>query len=193
MMTMFEYLNESIHANPLVRSARDFGKKQHAGQTRKDGTPYFNHPARVARNVFKNKSSKKMTSLMAAAYGHDTVEDTDATIEDIERLFGSLVASIVGELTTDKKEMNKVGKTEYLIKKMLGMSDYALYIKLCDRLDNVSDLHTADEKFRAKYAKETNAIARALLAGRNLTSSQTKVMNKIQKKLYKLEHLNELS
>jgi len=189
MTTLFDYLLESIHAHPLVRQAREIGEKQHEGQTRKDGTPYFNHPARVAAYVYKNKKSKELPSLMAAAYLHDTIEDTDYTIDEIKELFGELTASIVSELTTNKTEMNKVGKTQYLIQKMLGMSNYSLYLKLCDRLDNVSDLHTSDEKFRTKYAKETNSIIDALLEGRKLTGSQTKVLHQIQKKLSKLENI----
>jgi GTP pyrophosphokinase len=185
--TLLDYLTESAFAHPLVRQAQDFAEKKHEGQMRKDGTPYITHPKRVAKHVYKNKDSHQLPSLMAAAYLHDTKEDCNVEISEIRERFGDLVASLVEELTTDEEEKIKLGKTSYLTKKMLKMSDWGLVIKLCDRLDNVSDLHTSAPEFREKYVKETNDIIRALRKDRRLTRTQIKLINKIQKKIYKLE------
>jgi GTP pyrophosphokinase len=176
---------ESVHAEALVVNTKAFAKKKHAGQVRRDGSPYFNHPKRVAKIASKNKKSKHLAEIVSAGYLHDSIEDTDATIEELEKLYGTLVSSIVSELTSDKSEVKRLGKTKYLTQKMLGMTNYSLYLKLCDRLDNVSDLHTTDEVFRNKYIKETNEIIKQLSDNRKLTDSQQKILNKIRKKLAK--------
>ena len=184
-MTFLQYL-ESIYHNTLVRKARNFAQEKHQGQMRKDGKPYFTHPDRVAKIVAKNKKSKNKDALVAAAYLHDTIEDTATTIDEIRELFGDLVANIVGELTSDKEQIQKTNKTDYLIKKMSGMSNYALYAKLSDRLDNISDLHKSSPEFRERYTKETKNILEQLSASRQFTKSQQRIINQIYKKLSKL-------
>lgn len=186
-MNLTEFL-ESIYRNSLVDRAKEFATKKHQGQKRQGGADYVIHPTRVADFVKQNKYSKRKPELMAAAFLHDTLEDTSTTIEELRENFGDLVASLVGELTSDKAEILKQGKAKYLISKMKGMSNYALVLKLADRLDNVSDLHLANEKFRIKYSNETKQILNALSQDRKLTYSQLRIINKIRKKLYKLEH-----
>ena len=56
--------------------------------------------------------------LIAAAHLHDTIEDTNTTEQDIKKLFGGLVASLVKELTSDKEKISQIGKTQYLLNKM---------------------------------------------------------------------------
>jgi (p)ppGpp synthase/HD superfamily hydrolase len=77
--------------------------------------------------------------LQIAALFHDLLEDTDTTYFEIEKEFGSLVASLVQELTNDKEQIKELGKNEYLMKKMLTMSRYAFVLKLVDRLSNILD------------------------------------------------------
>jgi len=96
---------------------------------------------------------------MTAALLHDTVEDCeDVSLQEIAEKFGYYVAALVDELTSDEKEIKKLGKTEYLKNKMAKMSSYGLVIKLSDRLDNVKDLNTTSETFQKKYTKETLEI-----------------------------------
>ncbi|HQM96869.1 MAG TPA: HD domain-containing protein [Clostridia bacterium] len=185
-MNTKEYI-ESVYKHALVRKARDFAEKKHQGQTRRDGTPYFAHPTRVADNIKKYKQSEELPSLIAAAFMHDTIEDGNATVLEIKELFGDLVADLVHELTSDEEEKIKMGKTPYLVKKMLKMSDWALVIKLADRLDNVSDLETQTDEFKKKYKLETETIIDSLLRDRRLTNTQKKIINQIQKKLYKVK------
>jgi (p)ppGpp synthase/HD superfamily hydrolase len=187
-MNTKEYI-ESVYKHALVRKARDFAEKKHQGQTRRDGTPYFVHPTRVADNVKKYKQSEELPSLIAAAFMHDTIEDGNATVLEIKELFGDLVADLVHELTSDEEEKSKLGKKNYLIQKTLGMSNYALYIKLCDRLDNLRDMKTQNKEFRERYIDETSAIINSLIANRKLTNSQKKLINQIQKKLFLLNEL----
>jgi len=138
--------------------ALQYGREKHKGQIRRDGTPYINHPIRVANHVILAKSSHKFDEIVIAAYLHDVIEDTNTTYEEISDLFGELVADLVLEVSSDKSEVRRLGKSLYLKDKMVTMTSWALVIKLADRLDNVSDLTYADNSFRKKYVKETIEI-----------------------------------
>jgi (p)ppGpp synthase/HD superfamily hydrolase len=104
------------------QQALNYARRAHAGQTRSDKTAYIAHPERVAKSVMQFKKSHNIDALMSAAYLHDTIEDTNTTKDDLEKMFGALVASLVQELTSDKEEIAKVGKTEYLSQKMKKMT-----------------------------------------------------------------------
>ena len=168
--------------------AYDFAKQKHDGQTRSDGSPYFNHVNRVAKSVADYNKSHNLDALISAAYLHDTIEDTETTEEDLKVLFGGLVASLVKELTSDKEEIAKVGKANYLAHKMATMSSYALVIKLSDRLDNVSDLKTAkSHSWRLKYKAETEHILDYIEKNRVLSPTHRKIIGLIREKIQELE------
>lgn len=168
-----------------VRQALDYATQAHAGQTRSGGEPYIGHPVRVAQTIQKYKQSHNIDALIAAAYLHDTIEDTDTTHEALHDLFGGLVASLVKELTSDLEQIKKVGKQEYLAKKMAHeMSSYGLVIKLADRLDNVQDIATAkDAKWRARYKAETLHIMDYIEKNRALSGTHKKLVDLIRAKL----------
>lgn len=165
--------------------AIEFAIDKHRGQTRKgDGSPYIVHPMRVMHRVNEiKKGTKNLFLLGAAAILHDTVEDCDVTLEEIAEKFGHHVAAIVQELTLDKSQYEKQGKATYLKTNMLGMSSYALTIKLCDRLDNVSDLVTMDQEFRERYLIETIEILEFLEEYRALTKTQKKLVKLIHEEI----------
>lgn len=165
--------------------ALKYATQAHQGQTRSGGAPYISHPVRVANIVEKYKRSHNIDALIQAAYLHDTIEDTDTTHEALHDLFGGLVASLVLELTSDLEEIKKVGKKDYLAKKMAHeLSSWALVIKLADRLDNVSDIATAkDDKWRAKYKAETEHIMDYLEKNRVLSGTHRKLINLIREKI----------
>lgn len=171
-----------------VRQALKYAKQAHTGQTRSGGEPYITHPVRVAKIVQRYKKSHNIDELIAAAYLHDTIEDTDTTHEALQDLFGGLVASLVKELTSDLEEIKKVGKKDYLARKMAhDMSSYALVIKLADRLDNVQDITTAkDDRWRAKYKAETEHIMDYLEQNRVLSGTHKKLISLIRAKLEEL-------
>jgi (p)ppGpp synthase/HD superfamily hydrolase len=171
----------------IEQKAKDFATEKHKGQKRKfEGVPYVEHPKRVAEIVRKYKDSHKIDELISSALLHDTIEDTNTTEEDLEKLFGGLVASLVKELTSDGEEIKKKGKETYLSDKMIGMSDWALVIKLADRLDNVSDLEVADKYFRDRYIRETVFILNKLESGRKLSGTQQKLVDVIRGKIKEL-------
>jgi len=117
---------------------------------------------------------------------HDTVEDTEVTLDDIRTNFGEMVSSIVYELTSDGDKIKEMGKANYLLNKMLRMTSYALVIKLADRLHNCSDLPTASEKFRTKYVTETRFILDGL-KGRYLSETHKSLIDQINSKISKFE------
>lgn len=184
-MNIKQYINltENDEDDEIEKRAREFATKKHSGQTRRDGTPYIRHPERVAGYVEQFKKSHKINHLKAAAYLHDTLEDTETTYEELKAEFGELISSLVKELTSDKEQSKAIGKAAYLANKMKNMTDWGLVLKLSDRRDNVDDLKTADEKFRVRYKKETEIILDTLKKERKLTATQKRIVVEIEKKL----------
>lgn len=130
------------------------------------------------------KDSYKIHDLITIALLHDTIEDTTATYEQIEEKFGKMVADTVLELTSDKDEIEKVGKKEYLAEKMANMTSYALVVKLCDRLDNISDLNSMNPKFRKRYEEETIYILDYIDTNRDvITITHHRLIHAIRQKL----------
>ena len=158
--------------------AREFALEAHAGQFRSGGSPYFEHPERVAKLVRRYKGdSHEIESLVAAAYCHDTLEDTDVTYYDLVNTFDYCVASLVMELTTNPEMKNGVGnKSKYLAYKLKHMTDWALVIKLCDRYDNLSDMRGCTPGWCAKYCNETIYILDYLEKERQLTPTQSAII-----------------
>lgn len=177
-------ISDDISKKSTSENALEYAKKMHSGQYRCDGSEYITHPMRVADYVSSFKESKNIDTLLASAYLHDTLEDTNATYYDLVSNFGSQVASVVLELTNDEDLKKALGKTKYLEIKMKNMSSWALVIKLCDRLDNVSDLKDRDESFRNRYAKETAEIIDYLLNNRELSNTHLCIIKRI------VEYLN---
>lgn len=181
----------------MLVKAYKFAIEKHATELRKVSfDPYFVHPIMVSEFTKKYKKSKNKNLLVICALLHDTVEDTDTSLEEIKDLFGEDVANIVSELTSDKdKYVEMGGKCEYLKNKLVSISNYSLYIKLCDRLSNISDLDDENTNcdFRDKYLLETIEIISYLKSNRELTQSQLNVINAINNVLFGLEYRYEES
>ena len=169
----------------LIKHAEEFAGKKHKGQFRKNKSePYVNHPLRVGELVRKFKKSHKIEELVSAGILHDTLEDTNTTLEELRENFGELIASIVFELTSNPLEIEKLGKTKYLSDKLSSnekVSNWALVIKLADRLDNVSDLvNCSDENFVKRYKDETKEILKNLEQKRTLSRTHRKLIKEIR-------------
>jgi (p)ppGpp synthase/HD superfamily hydrolase len=159
----------------LILKAIEFASRKHKGQVRKvSGEKYITHPLLVSYLVAQYKTSKNLETLICAALLHDTVEDTKTTYTEILREFGIEVAQLVFELTSDPTELKRVGKVEYLRNKMRGMSSYALYLKLCDRLGNMMD-HPSE-----KQVRETRELLASLKKTRKLSKSHLAVIKEIE-------------
>lgn len=162
----------------LEQKAWNFAQDAHKGASRKfSGDPYFEHVRKVFELVKKVDTRE---TLGAAALLHDVLEDCQQVTYDIlVDNFGKEVAGIVKELTSIDDLIDVMGKAEYLLDKMATMSDDALTVKLCDRLQNLSDHFSASDKFRKKYYEETKYIVDSLKANRQLNKSQITVINLI--------------
>jgi GTP pyrophosphokinase len=138
-----------------------FAMKAHGSQRRASGDPYFSHPIEVAGILtsLKLDSASIITALL-----HDTVEDTDTTVEEIESRFGKDVAKLVDgvtKLTRIELQSESSKDAENFRKLVLAMSEdiRVLLVKLADRLHNMRTLHyvNAPEK-RRRIAMETMEI-----------------------------------
>ena len=173
-----EYLMNYL-SNQKVLKAFNYAKKMHEGQLRRDGTPYIEHPLRVANYVARFEGFKNIEILIVSALLHDTIENTNTTYYDIENLFDYAVANIVEELTIDEEKRKEVGKEKYLETKMEKMTNWALIIKLCDRLDNTSDLTTSNEEFKNRYSMETLDVLTYVVNNRPLTTTHIEIIEQI--------------
>lgn len=160
----------------IVLKAMKYAERKHKGQVRKgSGSPYFHHPLMVSYIAANFKKSKNLHTLIAAAILHDVVEDCDVNPHTITKMFGMGVSKLVFELTDDKDEIKIIGKVEYQKKKWCGLSNYGLFLKLCDRLANVSD------NPKAQYIDDTLTVLNNLMENRRLTRSQRSVCDEIYK------------
>jgi (p)ppGpp synthase/HD superfamily hydrolase len=188
---------------PKERKAWNFAKEAHKGQIRK----FINKPYFGAHVVKVNGIVKQYTTdedLLCAALLHDVIEDCfedpEVGYHIIEEEFGKRVADIVMELTSSKEDIddNYDSKADYLIVKMIHMSDDALIIKLSDRLQNISDAFTASERFRTKYFQETVQIMDELEGHRRYNRVQSLLVNQIKMKLdninsiFKIKRFDEI-
>lgn len=170
-----------VNGKELVKRAKEFATAKHKGQFRKFGNePYINHPLAVSNIVADLVAKRGGDYVMeAAAILHDTLEDTDTSLEEIEKLFGVDVAKLVSELTTPDSVAKK-DKAAFLSNKMVLMSGDGLVIKLVDRLHNVSDLKSASPQFASRYAKETKQIIDYLEDNRTLSLIQKSLTTSIK-------------
>lgn len=173
---------------PKEKEAWDFAKELHKDQVRKFiGKPYFTAHVQKVNGIAKQYTTDE--DILCAALLHDTIEDCfedpEVGYHIIEGKFGKKIADIVQELTSSKDEIEDDydSKADYLIVKMIHMTDEALFIKLCDRLQNISDAFTASEKFRNKYFQETVQIMDELEKNRRFNRIQGLLVNQIKMKL----------
>lgn len=159
----------------MVLKAIRLAEAWHAGQVRKGSNlPYVTHPVAVSYLLAKYKLSHRLEELLVAAILHDVMEDCGVSYEELEREFGTLVASLVQELTNDPAEIARVGKLEYQSAKLLTMSSWGLVLKLVDRLNNISDQPTA------KMIHDTLELMARLRTYRPLTRTQQRIVADIE-------------
>ena len=181
-MKFKQYLKEEELLEISIAHAATFAADAHQGQHRKgSGAPYIVHP----RGVYKilRQLGVKDRELLVAAYLHDTIEDSPTTFNQIKKEFSKNTANLVKQVTSNKKTIDKVGKEQYLLDKMLKMSNNALTLKLADRLHNVSDIRTASKSFAEKIWLQTIFILKNLKKKRNLNTIQKKLVRLIEKEL----------
>ncbi len=173
MMRQYE-LVERVHSydpnadEALLNRAYVYAMKMHGSQKRASGDPYFSHPLEVAGILTDLKLDP---ATIVTALLHDTIEDTDATYEEIRELFSEEVAQLVDgvtKLTRLELSNEEAKQAENFRKLILAMSKdvRVLLVKLADRLHNMRTLeHIKKPETRRRIAQETMDIY-APLAGR---------------------------
>lgn len=125
----------------LVLQAAAFAAEKHRTQRRKDiETPFINHPIQLAYILVQ--ADVEDPKILAAALLHDTIEDTDTTIDEIEIIFGYEIARVVAECSDDKR-LTKLERKKAQIEHAAGLSRAARLVKLADKIANVSDIEGA--------------------------------------------------
>ncbi len=163
-----------------IRKAFDIALEAHSNQRRKTGEPYIFHPIAVAK-IVAYEIGLDSTSIVAALL-HDVVEDTDYTLEDIERLFGENVARIVNGLTKIshlKKEQNASVQAENFRKMLLTLNDdvRVILIKIADRLHNMQTMDAMPTHKQLKISSETLYIYAPLAHRLGLYNIKTELEN----------------
>ncbi|MFO7482253.1 RelA/SpoT family protein [Oceanibaculum nanhaiense] len=166
MMRQYELVERVRSYDPRADEAKldrayVYAMKMHGSQKRASGDPYFSHPIEVAGILtdLKLDGDSIVTALL-----HDTIEDTDATLPDIEQLFGKEVARLVDgvtKLTRIELQSDQSKQAENFRKLVLAMSEdiRVLLVKLADRLHNMRTLHfIKSEDKRRRIALETLEI-----------------------------------
>lgn len=172
MMRQYELVERVKRYNPgcdeaLLDRAYVYAMRAHGTQKRASGAPYFSHPLEVAAILTDLRLDD---ATIVAAVLHDTIEDTGATREEIDKIFGPQIAKLVEGLTKIKKldfVSKKAAQGENFRKLLLAVADdiRVLLVKLADRLHNMRTLHFVPPDKRRRIAEETLEIY-APLAGR---------------------------
>ena len=160
-----------------IGNALDFATAAHDGQFRKSGEPYITHPIHVAKILASYESD---SDAIIAALLHDTVEDTDVTIEDVKREFGENVMQLVDGVT----KLNKLSfnsreeqQIENIRKMLLAMAKdiRVILIKLADRLHNIRTMDAQSEEKRREKALETIEVYAPLAHRLGIQSIKTEL------------------
>jgi GTP diphosphokinase / guanosine-3',5'-bis(diphosphate) 3'-diphosphatase len=150
----------------LVQEAAHFADEAHRGQVRDSGRPYISHPSTVAYYLSLMDMDPQ---TVATGYLHDTVEDTEVTLEVIEALFGSEISFLVDGVTKlgrDDEPLKEERRAKTFLKVLKAMTqDYRVFIvKLADRLHNMSTLDAVPVKAQRRIATETLELYAPLAA-----------------------------
>jgi len=149
--------NNPASETEMLRRAFQFSNDAHKDQKRSSGEPYINHPLEVAKILAEFQLD---TTTVATGLLHDTVEDTVATLEEIQKHFGAEIAALVDGVTKISKitfQTSEEKQAENFRKMILAMAKdiRVIIVKLADRLHNMRTLHHLKPEKAAMIAQET--------------------------------------
>lgn len=145
-----------------IRKALEFAAEAHKTQTRKGGEPYIVHPASVAQRLMDEIGADAETVMTGLL--HDTVEDTEVTLDDIEREFGPKLRFMVDAVTdwglkdgrahiSDKLE--RARRTKEKVREYAAKDRRVLFVKIADRADNMKTVGRYTPQGQVGYSKDT--------------------------------------
>lgn len=160
---LYEKVKKIIKKNEeldVINRAYAFALEKHGDKKRLNGDPYISHPLEVAY-ILTDLNVDYVT--IACALLHETINHTDATIEEIREEFGDEIANIVSSISKiNKLELSddKDSSAQYLRKVLVGLSEdvRVLFIKLADRLHNMRTLYALPVEVQKQKANETTAV-----------------------------------
>jgi len=156
----------SIEEVSLLLTALKFSAEKHRHQRRKDqeASPYINHPIQVAELLWQQGKIRDIVTIIGALL-HDTLEDTNATPEEINELFGAEVLALVQEVTDDKN-LPKPQRKRLQIELASHKSIRAKQVKLADKICNVYDItHSPPQAWSLKRRQEYLEWSEQVVAG----------------------------
>jgi GTP pyrophosphokinase len=161
----------------MIRQAFEMSAEAHQSMRRKSGEPYILHPLAVARICVEEIGLGVRSTICSLL--HDTVEDTDVTLDDVERDFGSEIARIVDGLTkiSNVIDVNASKQAENFKKILLTLTDdpRVILIKLADRLHNMRTLDSMKREKQLKISSETVYVYAPLAHRMGLYSVKTEM------------------
>jgi GTP pyrophosphokinase len=169
MKTVLDKINENYNEadREVLLKAYHYAEEMHKNQKRASGEPYFTHPCSVAEILIDLGMD---TPSVAAAFLHDVIEDTPASSEDIRKMFGDEILTLVDGVTKLDKinfQSHEEEDAENFRKIFVAMANdvRVIIIKLADRLHNMRSLNYLSSERQQRIAKETLGIFTPL-AGR---------------------------
>ena len=188
VVTLKSYLADD-QIEQILR-AYEFGASAHEGQTRKSGEPYITHPVAVAQELADMHLDAQ---AITAAILHDVVEDTAASLDDIEENFGHEVAQLVdavSKLDQIQFRSRAEAQAESFRKMMLAMIEdiRVILVKLSDRLHNMQTLGAMPAAKKKRIARETLDIYAPIANRLGINSLKVKLEDLGFKHLYPLRY-----
>ena len=180
---MSEFIAKQTVQDDLMRRAEIFATRKHVGQLRKNrATPFISHPAGVVESL--RKAGVTDPSVLAAAWLHDTVEDTDTTMEEIYSEFGTKVGDLVSALTKQEP------REEYH-RKILGSSKDVKLLEVADLEHNLRTVRDLDKAGRARKLREACELYLPLKKDLCKTFDCEELFNALEEHVrkYEQEHL----
>jgi guanosine-3',5'-bis(diphosphate) 3'-pyrophosphohydrolase len=180
----------SEHEISMMLKAFHFSAQKHRYQRRKDPdeSPYINHPIEVAETLWMIGGVRDLMTVIGAIL-HDTLEDTDTSVGEIETVFGKEIGRLVDEVT-DQKKLPKAARKQTQIRNAPHKSVRAKQLKLADLSCNVYDILTAppqgwsNERCR-DYLVWTSKVVEGLRGtNQNLETHYDRLLKKAFKKLH---------
>jgi len=177
--------------SPIVFKAFVYASAAHAAidQRRKyTGDPYIVHPVEVCCRVSEVEHTPEM---LAAALLHDTVEDTEITIENIEQMFGKIVANLVSWLTDiSKPEDGNRATRKAIDRKHTHLAPKAAQtIKVADLIANTKDITEFDIHFAKVYVNEKRLLLEGMNADEKLMKEAWEMVEKFEKGIEETEEI----
>ncbi len=183
--------NHKNYDKPGIKKAADYMLAKHEGVKRVSGEPYSQHPLRVALRIAEWGFE---SPVVIAALLHDVVEDTETSLEDITELFGKHVASMVDSVTKIKKTLDEHEKSSKKERSRLSdihmlhtMDDKSLFIKVSDRIDNLSTIDVMPIEKQLAKAEHTRSIIIPALK----QEGGFKLVDELENLCFRIEHREE--